>query len=217
VLQRNDVSFEIAPSEFHERKRRRISEMKSVAPPPVKIAPTSAPATHEIAGFLPGRLEFEHELDNEAEDIVKDLEFGVCYEYGGDQIIEDENDPDVLARAKWTQEKLYGPITDTHSGKKTRSGKSLMDGMANGVARYEPEVKVKQEPDTAVAADGKDGEEEPEEVKQPVPIESQDSLKFKLTLLEMYNQRLDRRQENKSVMFDRGLLEYKKVGLVVKY
>jgi transcriptional adapter 2-alpha len=46
---------------------------------------TSAPTNHEIQGFMPGRLEFETEVENEAEEQVKDLEFGLVLEYGGDQ------------------------------------------------------------------------------------------------------------------------------------
>ena len=51
-----------------------------------KPAPTSAPGFHEVATFLPGRLEFEYELDNDAEDLIKDLEFGLVYQFGGDTI-----------------------------------------------------------------------------------------------------------------------------------
>jgi hypothetical protein len=36
---------------------------------------TSQPANHEIAGYMPGRLEFETEYENEAEQIVKDMIF----------------------------------------------------------------------------------------------------------------------------------------------
>ena len=98
--------------------------MTTSAPPPHKVAPVSAPAVHEVAGFLPGRLEFEHELDNEAEDVVKDLEFGICLEWGGDQIPEDENDADVKARAKWAEEM---------KAKDSLSGKRPPNGLANGI------------------------------------------------------------------------------------
>ena len=91
-VQRMDLDFNVDPSEFQDRKRRRISTMNTNPPPGPKVAPTSAPGVHEVATFLPGRLEFEHELDNEAEDLVKDLEFGACLQYGGDEIVEDEND-----------------------------------------------------------------------------------------------------------------------------
>ena len=35
---------------------------------------------------------------------MKDLEFGVVLDYGGDQIIEDEADLDMKARVKWKEE-----------------------------------------------------------------------------------------------------------------
>ncbi|KNZ82209.1 Transcriptional adapter 2 [Termitomyces sp. J132] len=123
--------FEIDPEEFHERKRRRISAMNAMAPPPPKVAPTSAPGNHEIATFLPGRLEFEHELDNDAEDLVKDLEYV-------------------------------------------------------------------------------------EEPTQPPPYETEESLKFKLTLMETYMQRVEKRLEGKALIFNRGLLEYKKMQAAEK-
>ena len=88
-----DLHFDVDASEFQERKRRRISNMNTAPAPTPKVPPTSAPAVHEIATFLPGRLEFEHELDNEAEDLVKDLEFGIVTQYGGDSIPFDDTAP----------------------------------------------------------------------------------------------------------------------------
>jgi transcriptional adapter 2-alpha len=38
-------------------------------------APASQPANHEIHGYMPGRKEFEHEFENDADQIVKDIEF----------------------------------------------------------------------------------------------------------------------------------------------
>ncbi|KAI8909605.1 hypothetical protein EDD86DRAFT_205837 [Gorgonomyces haynaldii] len=38
-------------------------------------APASGPANHDIAGFMPGRKEFDQEFDNDAEQHVKDMEF----------------------------------------------------------------------------------------------------------------------------------------------
>jgi transcriptional adapter 2-alpha len=199
-----DKTFEIEPEEFQERKRRRISEMNAKAPPPLKVAPTSAPGIHEIAGYLPGRLEFEHELDNEAEHLIKDLEFGVVMQYGGDEIIEDEEDLDLKARQKWIEERRQ---ENMGHGRKTL-GKGPMMGFVNGktpAARAE----VKQE----TAPKNEDNEEEEEEPTQPPPTETDESLAFKLTLLEMYAQRVEKRLEGKSMIINRGLLEYKKVCL----
>jgi hypothetical protein len=59
------LEFDIDPEIFHERKRRRILEMNSRELPPFKTAPTSQPGVPKIATFLPGRCEFEHEVDDE--------------------------------------------------------------------------------------------------------------------------------------------------------
>ena len=81
-----DLHFDVDPTEFQERKRRRITAMNEMAPPPPGPPPASTPAVHEVYGFFPGRLEFEHELDNDADHLVKDLEFGIVLQFGGDQI-----------------------------------------------------------------------------------------------------------------------------------
>ncbi|KAF8645382.1 hypothetical protein AX16_007884 [Volvariella volvacea WC 439] len=203
-----DMQFDVDPEEFQARKRRRIAAMNAVTAPTPKAAPVSAPAVHEIGTFLPGRLEFEHELDNDAEDLVKDLEFGICLEYGGDQIMEDENDLDVKARLKWEEERqmmtLNGegsslgpiPLAGPPNGTLVQAPTA---GKSNGTANGTP-VKTEENEDEAV-----------EEQLQPPPIESKESLSFKLTMLEMYIQRVERRWENKVIMFERGLLDYKKM------
>ena len=204
-----DVDFDIDPAEFQERKRRRISSMTTNAPPPHKVAPVSAPGVHEIATFLPGRLEFEHELDNEAEDVVKDLEFGMCLEWGGDQIPEDENDVDVKARARWEEELK---AKDVFPGKRLPNG--LVNGMTNGYHSNgdTPRRDTSSKPDDEKKSDdAEDGDEQ----TQPPPFETKESLMFKLTLLESYYQRVDKRLEAKSIMFDRGLLNYKQVRLAL--
>jgi transcriptional adapter 2-alpha len=215
-----DREFDIEPEEFQERKRRRISTMNAMEPPLAKVAPTSAPGVHEIATFLPGRLEFEHELDNDAEDLVKDIEFGVCLDYGGDQIIEDEDDLDVRARLKWEEERHHPPAKATKSGKgkSLPSGKGpsmgLVNGKTNGYHGNGDNVKLESQTkaeDAAMVNGTGTQEDEVEEVTQPPPFETKESLTFKLTLFEMYSQRVDKRLENKSIMFNRGLLEYKKV------
>ncbi|KAK2464163.1 hypothetical protein APHAL10511_003620 [Amanita phalloides] len=207
---RMDLTFNIDPEDFQDRKRRRIMSMNAVPPAPPKTTPTSTPAIHEIAGFLPGRLEFEHELDNEAEDLVKDLEFGVCLEYGGDQIIEDPDDPDVRARLKWEEERKGGTA-------RAHSTKSLPNGTVNGInghhrTKSNGSVDRAQTEDVAMSNGNTSAEEDNgDEVTQPPPFETQDSVAFKLTLLEMYSQRVEKRMEAKGLMFNRGLIEYKKM------
>ncbi|KAG6844382.1 hypothetical protein H0H87_007286 [Tephrocybe sp. NHM501043] len=208
--------FNIDPEEFQDRKRRRISTMNAMAPPPPKVAPTSAPGIHEIATFLPGRLEFEHELDNDAEDLVKDLEFGVCLAYGGDEIPEDEEDGDVVARIKWKEERklaskniVGGRSKSLPGGKGFSKGPKSINGKTNGY--HGNGDVVKQEAKISDVNGTTSQDEEAEEPTQPPPYESEESLRFKMTLMEMYMQRVEKRLEGKGLIFNRGLLEYKKV------
>ena len=65
---------------FQVRKKRRIEERKeeakTAAPATPKQKPTaSVPACHEVAGYMPGRLEFETEFANEAEEAVQHMHF----------------------------------------------------------------------------------------------------------------------------------------------
>ncbi|KAI9792231.1 MAG: Transcriptional adapter ada2 [Candelina submexicana] len=75
---------EIPREKFQARKKRRIEERKeaekdagkNLASAPPKQKPTaSVPACHEVAGYMPGRLEFETEFVNEAEEAVQHMQF----------------------------------------------------------------------------------------------------------------------------------------------
>lgn len=224
-----DVSFDIPPSEFQARKKRRIESLTSaVAATSVipKPPPTSAPGVHEIATYLPGRLEFEHELDNEAEDMVKDLEFGVVMDYGGDELPQDENDNDIKARKRW-EETRSGRVT----GKRKRNeslgpipsplsnGKPMVNGvnghgLANGYVKAKLNSEEGDTRDGSGAVTGAEGESATEDTTAPLlPIETPESIRFKLSLLDMYHQRVAKRHEAKHFIFERGLLDYKKVCL----
>ena len=207
-----DLHFDVDASEFQERKRRRISNMNTAPAPTPKVPPTSAPAVHEIATFLPGRLEFEHELDNEAEDLVKDLEFGIVTQYGGDSIPFDDTAPPPPPPS----EKPSDPPVP-HSATALDSinhSKSVINGGVNGpTALFNGGTGPNQKPEpTDKSTVDEDEEAETEENMMPPPIETDDSIAFKLALLDMYASRVERRHENKGVMFERGLLEYKKAS-----
>jgi len=65
---------------FQTRKKRRVEErreaIKNAPPPPPKQKPTSSvPSCHEVQGYMPGRLEFETEFLNEAEEAVQHMQF----------------------------------------------------------------------------------------------------------------------------------------------
>jgi transcriptional adapter 2-alpha len=70
----------VPKEEFQARKKRRIEERKEAAkaapPATPKQKPTaSVPACHEVQGFMPGRLEFETEFANDAEEAVQHMQF----------------------------------------------------------------------------------------------------------------------------------------------
>ncbi|KAG6174609.1 hypothetical protein E4U35_008205 [Claviceps purpurea] len=75
-----ELANEIPREEFQAQKKRRIEERreKSKSAPALqpKTKPTaSVPSCHEIQGFMPGRLEFETEYANEAEEAVQHMQF----------------------------------------------------------------------------------------------------------------------------------------------
>lgn len=70
--------FQIDPSEFAERRRQRIEDRRAKAmtmPLPKTKPNASVPSCHEVQGYMPGRLEFETEYENEAEMTIKDMTF----------------------------------------------------------------------------------------------------------------------------------------------
>jgi transcriptional adapter 2-alpha len=222
--------FDIEPGEFHTRKRRRLAAMDSALPATAKVAPTSVPAIHELAGYLPGRLEFEHELENEAEDGIKDITFGSCFAYGGGSIPEDETDPDLRSRQRWIEDHTLGgdglPLASSSyygmSGKGT-SGKGRKVPAHNGTnghrvngidVRTAREKRSRDNDDENLTADGEDKNEDdaPDDDTEPLPVETDDSLAFKLALIETYSQRLDMRNEGKQLLFDRALIDFKKAS-----
>lgn len=86
----------IPKEEFQSRKKRRIEERKDAAkaapPTTPKQKPTaSVPACHEVQGYMPGRLEFETEFVNEAEEAVQHMSF----EPGAGILPNGENDAEM--------------------------------------------------------------------------------------------------------------------------
>ncbi|KAJ3323657.1 Transcriptional adapter ada2 [Boothiomyces sp. JEL0866] len=63
--------FDMSPG---KRLRARPPGYQVTKLPKCPRAPASQPVNHEIAGYMPGRKEFEHEFENDAEQIVKDIE-----------------------------------------------------------------------------------------------------------------------------------------------
>lgn len=78
----DDTEFidRISREDFQSQKKRRIDDRKEAiknAPPaqPKQKPTASVPSCHEVQGFMPGRLEFETEYFNEAEEAVQHMQF----------------------------------------------------------------------------------------------------------------------------------------------
>jgi len=207
------VEDEIDMEDFRATKRRRIEALPAAnAAAAPKPAPTSAPGFHEVSTFLPGRLEFEHELDNDAEELIKDLQFGLVSYYGGDEMPEDENDLDIQAKRQYESRSLY--LTANGIGHSHPNSASVEPEF-----KEEPEEITVHSPSVNGAAESKEKDKDTEKDKDkggeeekdvPLPLETEDSIAFKLTLLEMYANRVEKRHEAKAFIFERGLLEYRK-------
>lgn len=77
VAESMDRKFDTTASEFAEKRRARLEAKRSAV---VSIIPkqkptASVPSCHEIQGYMPGRLEFEQEAENDAEMPIKDMQF----------------------------------------------------------------------------------------------------------------------------------------------
>ena len=72
-----DITKEIhvPQDEFLDSRKRRIEAFRDKPLEPPRKPLASVPSCHEVQGFMPGRLEFETEFENEAEGPVKDMVF----------------------------------------------------------------------------------------------------------------------------------------------
>jgi hypothetical protein len=99
------------------------------------------------------------------------------------------------------------------------TGENEADG-GEKPAPKEEATDVKTEGGEAAEAEGAppDGKEKEEVVDDGVEEEDEDELELKLALLEIYNERYDKRMEAKSFIFDRGLVaDYRKVRKAVTF
>ncbi|KAG7119669.1 Transcriptional adapter 2 like protein [Verticillium longisporum] len=75
-----ELANEISREDFQAKKKARIEERKEAAKNAPALQPktkptASVPSCHEIQGYMPGRLEFETEYANEAEEAVQLMQF----------------------------------------------------------------------------------------------------------------------------------------------
>lgn len=156
---------------------------------------------------MPGRVEFETEVENDAEDTVKDLEFGLVMEYGGREQPEGEPPaPTIIPPEDGNQPDEHGGGGGISGGGGPSRRKSEGGGPSSkGLPGSGADVVMKDEEEENDPNKDDDGPQ------HPPPLDTSNSVAFKLALLAMYNERVEKRMETKAVVFDRGLLEFKKV------
>ncbi|KAM5432405.1 Transcriptional adapter ada2 [Microsporum ferrugineum] len=122
---------QIPKEEFQARKKRRIQARKEAAkaapPATPKQKPTaSVPACHEVQGYMPGRLEFETEFANDAEEAVQHMQF----EPGNGLNANGEMDPEM--ELKMTVKDIYNSrLTARTERKKIVFEHNLLDYRKN--------------------------------------------------------------------------------------
>ncbi|WFD36459.1 Transcriptional adapter ada2 [Malassezia cuniculi] len=164
---------------FQRRRRARIEELRKkqaafVPPKGVAAKPlVSQPTTHsELAGFMPGRLEFDQEYEQDAEHLIKDMEFGRVFDLERAPM---EVDYDAATKPKDEAQDESMPASD-------------------GTATQAEEGSAEQTDDGGL----------PDYTEDPADLE------LKLTILDMYRERLDRRIRLKGFIFERNLVDYRR-------
>lgn len=230
---------------------------------------------------MPGRLEFETEYEQEAENLTKDMEFGKVYDFGGDKLAGEQ---EALGGATATAgQRRAGPSSSRIGGsmgvkrkdkaekgaEKDKSKEGEDDAQAEkdddddaedeneaditkdeddepdedpepdedaDVTMADKDDAASSEPGTpapapaAVAAGGESSTAAPDAAAEAAAAaaaalpqadpedraadwdEDPQDLDLKLTVLEMYNERLDRRGRRKHFIFERNLIDYKRVS-----
>lgn len=166
---------------------------------------------------MPGRLEFEHEVENEAEVVIKDMEFGLVLAYGGDEIpdVPTKGEKPVAAPDKPAVSSKALPSSSKKPEKKeaektkTTSADVEMTDVSVQVAE---EVAVETQEPSNAKQETEDSEGEQDTGLQPgMHLEDEEDLELKLATLEIYYEKLQRRAEVKDFIFDRALMDYKRV------
>lgn len=198
---------------------------------------------------MPGRLEFDHEVENEAEMVIKDMDFGLVFAYGGDEMREgpppaggrdgigNEPDDDVAADTRAARPQQQSTKTvGSNNASKTAGGKGVaskkplastsanetvtIDAMDVDEAADDEDRPLAQLVDAVNHDSGRENtskrkdKDEDEEEKAPtvvLEVEDPEDMDLKLIVLEVYYSRLGKRQQVKDFIFDRGLMDYKRV------
>lgn len=201
---------------------------------------------------MPGRLEFDHEVENEAEMVIKDMDFGLVFAYGGSEMREgappaggrdgigNEPDEDTAEEEKVarTQQQSIKTVGNSNASKSAGKGaaskkptnqdvnssnptKDAMDVDETGDDEDKPLAQLANVVNHDAERDSKSKrKEDEEEEKTPLAhleVEDTEDMELKLVVLEVYYSRLGKRQQVKDFIFDRGLMDYKRVRACISY
>lgn len=163
---------------------------------------------------MPARLEFEQcvqssirprqtiltrggnsEFDNDAEVLIKDMEFGLVMRYGG------ASQP--KAGAEWAPET---------SDVKVKQEDEATSSSSQPSASETPATAADGTPaGSTTGGGGGGGDDEASNAGEQLVEEDEEDLDLKLAILDIYNERINKRIEIKSLLFDRNLIDYRKV------
>lgn len=203
---RTDKSAETFQRERRERiECLRAAQASFVVPKPGKPL-VSGPTTHsELAGFMPGRLDFDHEYEQDAEQPVKDMEFGRVYSFGGDTL---PTELEALGTGA-TQGKPRMEISGRGGPKQVATppdepeDETFADAL-EGQPRALDEAAAPAE-NEVTKADEATGDRVPDWDEDPADLE------LKLAVLDIYNDQLDRRAFKKQFLFERNIIDYRRL------
>lgn len=219
-----DFHADISPDEFQLQRRQRIEQLRAsqmpIVPPKAAKPLVSAPTTHsEISGFMPGRLEFEQEFEQEAEHAVKDMEFGLVYSFGGDTMPTEKEALDgksaTQGKPRMESSGRGGPVPAAVPNQDDMEEETFSDALDTHPPPDESmQVDEKPEdaqenavPDTKAEAKTEDATHDDH---TPDWEEDLTDLELKLAILDIYSGHLDRRARKKQFLFERNLVDYRR-------
>lgn len=205
-----DKSAETFQRERRERIEQARAAQASFVVPKASKPLVSGPTTHsELAGFMPGRLEFDHEYEQDAEQPVKDMEFGRVYAFGGDTLPTELEALGTGATQGQPRMESSGrggpmPVAPPPEEPEDETFTDALEGQAVPMA-------VEDTTQRAATTDSTDKSEETTDDRAPDWDEDPADLELKLAVLDIYNDHLDRRAWKKRFLFERNIIDYRRL------
>lgn len=218
-----DFTTDKSAETFQRERRERIERLRAAqaafqVPKPGKPL-VSGPTTHsELAGFMPGRLEFDHEYEQDAEQPVKDMEFGRVYSFGGDSMpteMEALGTGATQGKPRMESSGRGGPkqVSTPPEEPEEETFTDALEGepMAVDEATAAPAAAASTSAPAPPAEKEDAKAEEATDDRAPDWDEDPLDLELKLAVLDIYNDHLDRRAFKKRFLFERNIIDYRRL------